>query len=38
VARQQCRQLLLNDYENNLPIDNKPDPREEKIEKWRRLL
>lgn len=26
VARQQCRQLVLNDYENNLPIDNKPDP------------
>jgi predicted phosphoadenosine phosphosulfate sulfurtransferase len=28
VARQQCRQLLLNDYENNLPIDSAPDPRE----------
>jgi predicted phosphoadenosine phosphosulfate sulfurtransferase len=27
VARQQCRQLICNDYENNLPIDNKPDPR-----------
>lgn len=38
VARQQCRQLILNDYENNLPIDNKPDPREEKIRKWRELL
>jgi len=38
VARQQCRQLILNDYENNLPIDNKPDPREEKIKKWRELL
>lgn len=38
VARQQCRQLLLNDYENNLPIDNKPDPREETIKKWRELL
>jgi hypothetical protein len=31
VARQQCRQLMLNDYENNLPVDNKPDPREETI-------
>ena len=31
VARQQCRQLILNDYENNLPVDNKPDPREETI-------
>ena len=27
VARQQCRQLVLNDYENNLPVDNKDDPR-----------
>ncbi len=38
VARQQCRQLVLNDYENNLPIDNKPDPREALIQKWRELL
>jgi len=38
VARQQCRQLVLNDYENNLPIDNRPDPREETIKKWRELL
>lgn len=38
VARQQCRQLILNDYENNLPIDNKPDPREETLRKWRELL
>jgi predicted phosphoadenosine phosphosulfate sulfurtransferase len=38
VARQQCRQLVLNDYENNLPIDNSPDPREALIEKWRAIL
>mgnify|MGYP001281112640 CR=1 FL=1 len=38
VARQQCRQLILNDYENNLPVDNRPDPREETIKKWRELL
>lgn len=38
VARQQCRQLILNDYENNLPVINKPDPREETIKKWRNLL
>ena len=38
VARQQCRQLLLNDYENNLPVDNKEDPREETLRKWRELL
>lgn len=28
VARQQVRQLILNDYENNLPVDNKQDPRD----------
>jgi len=38
VARQQCRQLLLNDYENDLPVDNQPDPREKAIQKWRALL
>jgi len=38
VARQQCRQLILNDYENNLPVDNKPDPREATIQKWRAIL
>lgn len=38
VARQQCRQLVLNDYENNLPVDNKPDPRDLVIQKWRELL
>lgn len=38
VARQQCRQLVLNDYENNLPVDNRPDPREATIQKWRELL
>lgn len=27
VARQQCRQLVLSDYENNLPVINKEDPR-----------
>ena len=38
VARQQCRQLVLNDYENDLPVRNVPDPREESIKKWRELL
>ena len=38
VARQQCRQLVLNDYENNLPVDNKLDPVQEKIELWRKIL
>lgn len=38
VARQQVRQLLLNDYENNLPVDNKPDPREELIRYYDEVL
>lgn len=38
VARQQCRQLVLNDYENNLPVKNAPDPREATIKKWRDIL
>jgi len=38
VARQQCRQLVLNDYENNLPVSNMPDPRDVLIQKWRSLL
>lgn len=38
VARQQVRQLLLNDYENNLSIDNKEDPIIETIKKWREIL
>lgn len=38
VARQQCRQLLLNDYENNLPIDDAPDPREELIRYYDEVL
>jgi predicted phosphoadenosine phosphosulfate sulfurtransferase len=28
VARQQVRQLILNDTENNVPVENKPDPRD----------
>lgn len=28
VARQQVRQLILNDYENNLPVESKEDPRQ----------
>jgi predicted phosphoadenosine phosphosulfate sulfurtransferase len=38
VARQQCRQLILNDFENNMPVDNKPDPREAMLQKWREIL
>lgn len=38
VARQQCRQLILGDYENNVPVDSKPDPRDELIAYYRRVL
>jgi len=38
VARQQCRQLVLNDYENNLPVENKPDPRDELIRYYDEVL
>lgn len=38
VARQQCRQLILNDYENNLPVDNQTDPRENWIAYYREVL
>lgn len=38
VARQQVRQLILNDYENNLPVDNRPDPREGWIAYYREVL
>lgn len=38
VARQQCRQLVLNDYENNLPVESRPDPRDELIDYYRSVL
>ncbi len=38
VARQQVRQLLLNDYENSLAIDDAPDPREAMIAYYREVL
>lgn len=38
VARQQCRQLVLNDYENNLPIKNQPDPRDELLAYYKNVL
>ena len=38
VARQQCRQLILADVENNLPVENKPDPRQELIDYYMRVL
>lgn len=38
VARQQCRQLLLNDYEGNVAVDSKPDPRDALIAYYEKVL
>lgn len=38
VARQQCRQLILNDYENNVCVDNSHDPREELVRYYEEVL
>lgn len=38
VARQQVRQLVLNDFENNLPVDNKEDPREALVRYYDEVL
>lgn len=38
VARQQVRQLVLNDYENNLPVDSRPDPRDALIDYYAEVL
>lgn len=38
VARQQCRQLILGDAENNLPVDSKPDPRDALIDHYEKVL
>lgn len=38
VARQQCKQLVLGDYENNFPIKNQEDPIQERIKYWKEIL
>lgn len=38
VYRQQCKQLILNDYENNFPVQNTEDPIKEKIKYWLEVL
>lgn len=38
VARQQVRQLILNDYENNLPVVNTEDPIQQTINYWKSVL
>jgi len=38
VARQQVRQLVLCDYENNISIENQPDPREALVRYYDEVL
>lgn len=38
VYKQQCKQLVLGDYENNFPVKNIDDPIVEKIKYWRNVL
>lgn len=38
VARQQCRQLICGDYENCLPVESRPDPRDELIRYYDEVL
>lgn len=38
VYKQQVKQLILCDYENNFPIKNIEDPKQKTLEKWRNLL
>ncbi|MEA4884224.1 MAG: phosphoadenosine phosphosulfate reductase family protein [Clostridia bacterium] len=35
--RQQCRQILINDWENNIGVSKKPDIKD-RLEKWRAIL
>jgi predicted phosphoadenosine phosphosulfate sulfurtransferase len=38
VARQQCRQLILGDIGNFVPVENKPDPRQKWIDYYMEVL
>lgn len=38
VARQQCRQLVCSDVENNLGVDSRPDPRDALIDHYEKVL
>lgn len=38
VYRQQVKQLLINDWENNVPVNKKIDRRQELKEKWYHIL
>jgi len=37
VFRQQCKQLLINDWESNIPVVPKKDPKDN-LAKWREIL
>lgn len=38
VCRQQVRQLLINDWESNIPVTKPKKSREDKLAKWREIL
>lgn len=38
VYKQQCKQILLNDWENSMPVVNKQKKVKKTIDKWRELL
>lgn len=38
VHRQQCRQLLINDWESNIPVVKPKQSKADKLAKWREIL
>lgn len=38
VHRQQCKQLLINDWESNIPISKPKKPKGDALAKWREIL
>ncbi|MFA5743889.1 MAG: hypothetical protein WC936_03620 [Candidatus Nanoarchaeia archaeon] len=39
VYQQQCHQIMINDWENNIPVDQKKmEKRKAILEKWREIL
>lgn len=38
ICRQQCRQLLINDWEQNIPVVKPKQDKKDRLEKWRKIL
>lgn len=38
VCRQQCRQLLINDWEQNVPVTQPKSSKEDQLAKWKAIL